>query len=408
MGMLCLDSSSFCPRDVALTSSTVSKAVESGGSLSFAQIGSSLLKSQGRRVIPGNPNTMHKLVHRPFYSARPSLLINRGPLTSRSSSGFGSVRDAVVPALNNARTQAAVKFPALPQTLLRKARFLSSNDIPRNDKNSSDENSDPPGFETDPVALFHAEAQGVAVDTYRELWRTIFTNGFPDTFLPENRDKLHDHYFGGDLTKAGWKVQVYWAPSKAIPDTMGLFAAEFIPKGKLLREMLVGINFMRFRTLNDMPKKENKATLDYIGGYIYTVPNLLVSSPLVSHISRFHPVTGIWIPGSGFNHAEVNSNSDRPESPEANVADSKFGAGKLALKDVKPGEELFEDYREFGDIPSVVKQWNELLDNPVAEFNFPGSNDFVEVAKSHTGPTGEQDTETKHKPELNTKNEHEV
>ena len=183
----------------------------------------------------------------------------------------------------------------------------------------------------------------------------------------------------------GWQVHVQW---KMTPFGVGLFAAQDIPSGTILRIGSLGHNLMQFRSIDEIEAfcrlegmgndddADYQARLHYVKDYLwgYSPSHTdaqgydLASSPLGSD-DRFY---GMWIPGNGLNHSPTPNTVYRTRQGGTDV-----GIVLVALRDISDGEELFDDYRRHGRAPTWLL---EFASSKQVSLNFAECNDFVDVA----------------------------
>jgi hypothetical protein len=183
------------------------------------------------------------------------------------------------------------------------------------------------------------------------------------------------------LVQKGWKVQVEW---RSTAYGAGLFAAQDIAEGELLRLGKNGVNLIQFQSLDDIDtflgmgdEGAYRARLYYVKDYLwgfsphadergYDIPDC----PLRD---RFF---GMWIPGNGLNHSKEPNTVYRPASTSSGTGE---GINLIALRDIANGEELYDDYRRHGKAPEWLLEF-ALKYN--VSLNFADCNDFVNDASS--------------------------
>jgi len=179
----------------------------------------------------------------------------------------------------------------------------------------------------------------------------------------------------------GWKVDVEW---KLGPFGAGLFACQDIPNGTILRVGKNGVNLVGFKSIEDIEsfcggeaedKEVYNSKLNYVKDYMwgFSASNTDdrgydIDTPDNQEKERFF---GMWCPGNGLNH-NTNPNTVYRASANGGTDD---GINLVAIRDIKAGDELFDDYRRHGSAPGwllqFAKQYNVTL-------NFAECNDFVE------------------------------
>lgn len=172
----------------------------------------------------------------------------------------------------------------------------------------------------------------------------------------------------------GWKVDVEWRDGEF---GVGLFSAQDISSGTLLREGKVGVNLIEFITMDEIEDfclsagdEEYDSRLRYVSDYLWGFTTrgtdkrgYCASSSRNDH-DRFY---GMWIPGNGLNHSL---------EPNTVYRTSERGIDLVALEDISSGKELFDDYRRHGKPPD----W--LLDFATSKnvaLNFAGCNSFLHL-----------------------------
>ena len=179
----------------------------------------------------------------------------------------------------------------------------------------------------------------------------------------------------------GWKVDVEW---KLGPFGAGLFACQDIPNGTVLRVGKNGVNLVGFQSIKDIEsfcggeakdKEVYNSKLNYVKDYMwgFSASNTDeqgydIDTSDNEMKERFY---GMWCPGNGLNH---NTNPNTVYRASANGG-TNDGINLVAIRDIKAGDELFDDYRRHGSAPDwllqFAKQYNVSL-------NFAECNDFVE------------------------------
>lgn len=184
------------------------------------------------------------------------------------------------------------------------------------------------------------------------------------------------------LVEKGWMNNdcVEW---KSTPYGVGLFARQDIAAEQVLRRGILGRNLIQFHNvqnienfLNQGDKSEYEQRLRYVADYLWgfdedtTDPRGYASTTgskqQQQQQQQAHSFMGMWIPGNGLNHST---------DPSMVYRKTKQGLDLVALKDIKAGEELYDDYRRHG----VAPQWLlEFAAQKKVQLNFAGCNDFVE------------------------------
>lgn len=186
------------------------------------------------------------------------------------------------------------------------------------------------------------------------------------------------------LEEKGWKVPVDW---RSTPYGAGVFSNETIAAGTVLRRGILGVNLQEFTSRadidnfcrssggteeerNDSPRSRKKAKLEYVKDYLwgfgtatddrgYTVNS---KNGATSNDDRFF---GLWIPGNGLNHNK-HPNTVYRATPD--------GIDLVALVDIRPDDELFDDYRRHGTASDWLKEFATIHN---VTLNFADCNDFV-------------------------------
>lgn len=169
----------------------------------------------------------------------------------------------------------------------------------------------------------------------------------------------------------GWKVEVEW---KLTPHGVGLFAAQAIRAGTILRTGVKGCNLLQFSSTDDIEafcqngsEDEYNPRVKYVSDYLWGFTTVGTDERGYSRgeqveRNRFY---GCWIPGNGLNHSI---------EPNTVYRTSEAGINLVALTDIEKGNELYDDYRRHGHAPSWLLDWALAHD---ATLNFAECNDFV-------------------------------
>jgi len=179
----------------------------------------------------------------------------------------------------------------------------------------------------------------------REVTNNFQKEGIPDFWI--DRIQMQNAY---SLKEKGWKVQVKWQDSSIEGAGTGCFVQEDVKKGQLVRAATTGKNLIRFRDKSELPKNMSSVTKNYISNYCAQVDDFVM----------------IFLPGNCFNHSS-DPNIDML------IADEKT-LHMVACKDMKAGEEIFQDYYTFGEPPEYLK---ELAKNEKMELVFTGYNAYL-------------------------------
>ena len=180
-----------------------------------------------------------------------------------------------------------------------------------------------------------------------------------------------------NLKEKGWKVSVEW---KSTPFGIGLFAAEDIAAGTVLRDGVLGRNLFQFRNVHEIEEfcrdseNEYNSRLRYISDYLWGFdPNSDERGYTVHtsfHDERFF---GCWIPGNGLNHNPTPNTVYRPRR-SASSSGGLVGITLNALCDVPRGQELYDDYRRHDHAPEWLREFSKAKN---VILNFAECNDFV-------------------------------
>ena len=190
------------------------------------------------------------------------------------------------------------------------------------------------------------------------------------------------------LEEKGWTVPVDW---RSTPHHgVGVFSTDTIKAGTVLRRGILGVNLQEFTSRADIealcrrsggtegergdnrPRSSSQAKLEYVTdylwgfstatdhrGYAIKADNGATSS---DDDDRFF---GMWIPGNGLNHHET---------PNTVYRATPDGIDLVALVDVRPDDELVDDYRRHGTASEWLKEFATLHN---VTLNFVDCNDFV-------------------------------
>lgn len=174
----------------------------------------------------------------------------------------------------------------------------------------------------------------------------------------------------------GWKVNVEWRNG---PYGVGLFSAQAIPAGTLLRTGVLGVNLMQFTNSDEIEifcrkscKDEYESRLRYVSDYLWGFTTRGTdergyASCLQDERHRFF---GMWVPGNGLNHSI---------EPNTVYRTSDCGINLVALTDIESGDELYDDYRRHGTAPKWLLDFSQ--DKQVT-LNFSGCNNFLNPGTS--------------------------
>jgi len=176
-----------------------------------------------------------------------------------------------------------------------------------------------------------------------------------------------------------WKVSVEW---KATPYGAGVFAAQDIRAGTVIRVGRNGLNQLHVRGATDVEAfcragnagKDTeddayRSRLEYAKDYLYGFFPNTNERGYPEDPTAEPEVVSMWIPGNGLNHNLEPNTVYRPSEAGAEV-----GINLETLCDVKCGEELVDDYRRHGKAPSWAIEWAK---KHAVTLNFAECNDFV-------------------------------
>ena len=228
---------------------------------------------------------------------------------------------------------------------------------------------------------------------------TTTTTRTPQGSLWDDRLALQSQW---TLAEKGWKVAVEWKMTSY--GGVGVFAAQDIPAGTVLRQGVWGVNLYRIASLDDVHHfvtdddddfyygtSSSKATTEslsssssgeasrvrYLKDYLWG----FYPSHLTDEQGYFHDtnnnhnddddprIFAMWIPGNGLNHSPV------PNTVYVSSSSSAHGIDLLALTPIAAGDELYDDYRRHGaSAPPWLRDW---ATSQQVTLNFADSNDFV-------------------------------
>jgi len=166
----------------------------------------------------------------------------------------------------------------------------------------------------------------------------------------------------------GWKVDVEW---KMTSYGVGLFAAQDITKGTVMRTGIVGRNLKQLRSIADIEALTNNdeydARLRYVADYLWGFHTSGTDEQGYCNTQEEHTrFYGMWIPGNGLNHSP---------NPNTVYRTSKNGIDLVALTHIQPGDECLDDYRRHGRAPEWLL---EFAKEKQVTLNFSECNDFVD------------------------------
>lgn len=182
----------------------------------------------------------------------------------------------------------------------------------------------------------------------------------------------------------GWKVSVEW---KETPFGAGLFAAQDIANGTLLRIGKNGINLAQFTSIedieafcggNDEDKDVFDAKLKYVKDYMWGFSlntdergyDIVTKDEALMERHASERFFGMWCPGNGLNH-NPNPNTVYRADEDGGT---RAGINLVAIADIRKGDELFDDYRRHGHAPEWLLDFAKKYD---VSLNFAECNDFV-------------------------------
>ena len=215
---------------------------------------------------------------------------------------------------------------------------------------------------------YHSQFHAVTTRTTRTLVTTV--NVTTPSVDWDDRIALQQSWSNFEK---GWKVDVEWRHGKF---GVGLFAAQDISSGTLLREGKLGVNLIEFTTIDEIEDfclnagdEEYNSRLNYVADYLWgfttrgTNKRGYASSSQDDH-DRFY---GMWIPGNGLNHSL---------EPNTVYRTSEGGIDLVALEDILSGKELFDDYRRHGTPPEWLHDFATAKN---VTLNFAGCNSFLHL-----------------------------
>ena len=177
------------------------------------------------------------------------------------------------------------------------------------------------------------------------LVENIRKNGVPDTWSDTMKMQA-----SLNLKQKGYRKKVTWKQSVVPWANIGIFAAEDIRKGEVIRVLEENKNLIVFRSKNDIPPL-TPTTKDFLSNYICQSEDLCL----------------VMIPGTSFNHSEEKVNMKM-------VKISEHVVHIVARRDITCGDEIFEDYNDSGSPPDFLA---ETVREHGMSLIFKGFNDFV-------------------------------
>lgn len=202
----------------------------------------------------------------------------------------------------------------------------------------------------------------------------VIINTLTCNFDWSNRIGCQDRF---SLQEKGWQVAVDW---RHTPFGAGLFAAQDIAKGTILRRGIFGVNLMKFTSIADIDdfcnldpfseKDRRDYVKDYLWGFTfsrYTDDDgyALDENADVEDLHGTRRIYAMWVPGNGLNHSR---------EPNTIYVESNDGIDLVALADLSSGTELYDDYRRHGLAPEWLKTFAQIHN---VTLNFADCNDFV-------------------------------
>ena len=160
------------------------------------------------------------------------------------------------------------------------------------------------------------------------------------------------------LEEKGWRVNVHWEEEFRNGKSIGLgvFADQDIPKGTVMRDYIIGQTILLFTKSVNFPVASDLATLDYLQHHACKCPCL----------KDQHEILMVNVPGSSFNHGL---------NPNIRPVCTKSAIQGVAIRDIKKGEALQNNYHNNGEAP----EWfTEILSANLGnkECTFDGSFNY--------------------------------
>mmetsp|Transcript_10352 Transcript_10352/g.15900 ORF Transcript_10352/g.15900 Transcript_10352/m.15900 type:complete len:245 (+) Transcript_10352:209-943(+) len=181
----------------------------------------------------------------------------------------------------------------------------------------------------------------------------------------------------------GWQCAVEWRETKY---GVGLFSAQNIDAGTVIRVGKNGLNLLQFKNANDLERfierpssdschsseEEAAARLRYLADYLWGFHRQANEEGYcnVESEKQTDRFFGMWIPGNGLNH-NTSPNTVYRAAAEGGTDE---GINLVALRDISKGEELYDDYIRHGKAPLWLKEFS--VKNNIS-LNFGDCNDFV-------------------------------
>lgn len=155
---------------------------------------------------------------------------------------------------------------------------------------------------------------------------------------------------------------------------VGLFAAEDIAAGTVLRTGVIGRNLLQFTNADDIESfcqrggsdefdSRLRYTCDYLWGFTTKGTDEQGYRDTYKEKHRFY---GCWVPGNGLNHKT---------EPNTVYRSSENGINLVALTEVEAGDELYDDYTRHGRAPEWLLAFSQKYN---VNLNFAECNDFVD------------------------------
>ena len=179
-----------------------------------------------------------------------------------------------------------------------------------------------------------------------EVIQRIKREGIP----VEWSDTLHTQALYSNQQK-GYLKKVTWKHSTLPGAGIGIFAEESLKKGEVLRVMEEGKNAIFFHSEKDIPPLDNSYTRQY----------------LQDNLLQLDDILGICIPMTAINHRSTRHNSTL-------VKISATVFHNVICEDVQAGEEIVNNYVEYGEPPAWLKMFAKTHNIAMP---FKGCNDYV-------------------------------
>jgi len=200
-------------------------------------------------------------------------------------------------------------------------------------------------------------------NSYTDKLFSIVQNGIPSECT--DIKKFREHIPKEEI---GWQIETSLKQTKY---GFGIFTTQDVKKGQVLRRGVIGLNMLEItpQSVHHIPgydKNKNyidPTTLNYMKNYI-------IGSEEGPKESVY-----LWIPGCGINHATGDGATNAEVYYDNTLYGGVRGFVHIAKRDIKKGEEMYQDYRSYGYCP--IWFGNFMAKFGVNELLFPDKNDFV-------------------------------